>query len=393
MLYVGIDIAKNKHDCCILDSDGVVHFDNFQISNSSLGFSTLFANICNCLPQNDLKNVQIGLESTGIYGANLESFLFGKGISVVIFNPLATNLFRKAQTLRKTKTDKSDAIFLAKMLVSGDYKEHLPVSKQISEIKALTRHRHRLVSQQSVLKISINRILDIVFPEFADIVSSIHQKSSYALLLELPNTTAISTCHLTKLTNLLKSSSKGRYDKLKAIEIKQLATTSIGANSPAIALELQQTIRLICNIQAEIDIVDKHIKLAMTEVSSPIVTIPGIGNTLGAIIISEIGDISRFDTPAKLLAFAGLEPSTYQSGNFTATKTPMVKRGSTYLRWAILTATRLVAMRDVTFKAFLNKKRAEGKHYNVAISHAGKKLVRVIFHLLKTDTAFTSQSK
>jgi len=392
MLFVGIDVAKNKHDCCILDSDGVVHFDNFQILNSAQGFSTLFTNICGCVPQIESHNVQIGLESTGIYGSNLENFLFSKGFSVVIFNPLSTNLYRKSQTLRKTKTDKSDAMFLAKMLISGNYQAHLPESLQLSEIKAFTRHRHRLVKQQSILKISINRILDIVFPEFSSVVSSIHQKSSYALLLELPNTEAISTCHLTKLTNLLKDSSKGHYGKSKATQIKQLAARSIGLNSQAIALELQQTIRLIANIQAEIDIVEKHIKLAMTEVSSPITTIPGIGNVLGSIIVSEIGNIARFDTPAKLLAFAGMEPSTYQSGNFTATQTPMVKRGSTYLRWAILTAARLVAMRDLTFKNFLAKKRAEGKHYNVAISHVGKKLVRVIFQLLKTNVVFVSQA-
>jgi len=130
----------------------------------------------------------------------------------------------------------------------------------------------------------------------------------------------------------------------------------------------------------------------MEEIDSPILTIPGISYTLGAIIIAEIGDITNFDTPAKLLAFAGLEPSTYQSGNFTAGKTPMVKRGSSYLRWALLNAARLVAMRDETFKLYCQKKKSEGKHHFVVMSHVGKKLVRVVFQLLKTNNAFISQN-
>ena len=158
------------------------------------------------------------------------------------------------------------------------------------------------------------------------------------------------------------------------------------------AFELQQTIRIIQNIQTEIDILDRKLKEIVISLKTPLITIPGISFVLAAIILAEIGDIFRFDTPAKLLAFAGLEPSTYESGNFKANNTPMVKRGSTYLRWALLNASRLVAMRDKTFGDYLSKKRQEGKHYCVAISHVGKKLVRVIFHMLKNNRVFVPQS-
>ena len=130
----------------------------------------------------------------------------------------------------------------------------------------------------------------------------------------------------------------------------------------------------------------------MDELNTPLLTIPGIGYTLASIMLAEIGEIERFSTPAKLLAFAGMEPSTYQSGKFTASRTPMVKRGSTYLRWAVMQATRLVSMRDTTFSEYMNKKRSEGKHYSVAQSHIGKKLIRVIFYLLKNNVAFVPQN-
>lgn len=276
MLFIGIDVAKNKHDCCILSSDGGTLCNNLKIHNTSLGFNALLHTIQDyskgCLPQ----NVHIALEASGIYSLNIERFLRNQGFSLVVFNPLSTNLFRKAQTLRKTKTDKVDCFFLAKMLLSGDYQSLPQASNETVELKFLTRHRHRLIKQQTILKISINRILDIVFPELQSVVSSIHQKSSYALLLELSNPKAIASCHLTKLTNLLAKSSQGHYGRSKAEQIKQLATNSIGVSSPSVAFELQQTIRLISNIQAEIELLDKHINQIMAEINSPILSIPGV---------------------------------------------------------------------------------------------------------------------
>ncbi len=392
MLYVGIDVASQKHDCCIIDSDGVVLVNNFTFANTREGYDFLFDTIVSFLPNKKALDVRIGLESTGHYSNNLCSFLLSKNLNITVFNPLQVNLYRKAQSLRKTKTDKTDARFLAVMLFSDDSKSYTPISYQITELKSLVRHRFRLIALRSKLKVSVSRLVTILFPELHSAVWSIHQSSSYALLLEYPTAKAISECHLTKLTNLLHDNSRGKYGRDRAAQLRELASKSIGINSISVGFELQQTIRLIKNMQEEIDILDKHIKTVMKELNSPILTIPGISFTLGAIILAEVGDITNFQSPAKLLAYAGLEPSTYQSGNYTAGKTPMVKRGSTYLRWAFLNAARLVAMRDDTFKAYCQKKKAEGKHHFVVMSHVGKKLVRVVFQLLKTNTAFVSQT-
>ncbi len=388
MIYIGIDVAKAKHDCCIIDSTGVILNDSLRISNSREGFELLYSSILSVLPNNDISNVKIGLESTGHYSTNLQNFLYAKGFHLSILNPLATNLFRKAQTLRKTKTDKTDALVIAKMLFSDDTKSYSPVSYQIQELKSLTRHRYRLIGYRSRLKVSITRLIDIIFPELPKYVWSIHQVSVYALLSELPSPKEISNCHLTKLTNLLVKSTKGKYGRAKAIELKEAARSSIGTSTGSLSFELQQTIRLIQSVQTEIDALDKQIKDVVIEINSPLMSIPGISYTLASIILAEIGDIDRFTNPAKLLAFSGLDPSTYQSGKYNATHTPMVKRGSTYLRWAILTASRTVSMRNSTFGNYLAKKQSEGKHYYIAMSHVAKKLIRVIFYLLKTNTSF-----
>lgn len=391
MLFVGIDVAKSKHDCCIIDSDGVIITDSLRIPNTKEGFDTLYTSIISSLESSDFSNVKIGLESTGHYSTNITNYLYSKGFHITILNPLATSAFRKAGTLRKTKTDKCDAKVIATMLFSDESKSYSPSSYQIQELKSLTRHRYRMIGYRSKLKLSVTRLIDIIFPELPDFIWSIHQSSSYQLLLELPCPDEICKCHLTHLTNLISKASRGKYGREKAIQLRELAANSIGSSNRSLTFELQQTIRLIQSVQAEINTLDKQIKLVVDELNTPLMTIPGIGYTLAAIILAEIGDINNFSSPAKLLAFAGMDPSTYQSGKYNASKTPMVKRGSTYLRWAIMQAARLVSMRDTTFAAYMAKKRSEGKHFNVARSHVGKKLIRVIYSLLKNNTAFVPQ--
>ncbi len=389
MIFIGIDVAKAKHDCCIINSDGIV-LSGFSFNNDRQGFDKLTDEIKKVSHKKDNSDVKIGLESTGHYSTNITNYLMQKRLSVRIFNPLQVSLMRKAQTLRKTKTDKSDAKFLATLLFSEESKPYqLPVLT-VSELKILTRNRSRLIKMRSKYKLSISRLITILFPELPSAVWSVNQKSCYALLLEYPTANDISNAHLTKLTNLLSANSKGKYNREKALQIRELAETSIGLCSRATGFELQQTIRLIQNLNEEIAVLDREIKKIMLELNSPILSIPGIGFILGAIIISEIGNIKNFDSPNKLLKFAGLEPSVYESGNYKATKTPMVKRGSPYLRWALMQAARLVAYRDKTFRDYQDKKLAEGKHFFVAQSHVAKKLVRVLFSLLKNNQVFIS---
>ena len=387
MFLVGIDVAKDKHDCFICDSEGNVLKDVFTFSNDREGFNLLLS----FMPTSS-ENVKVGLEATGHYSLNLINFLIDNGYSPVVFNPLQINLFRKAHTLRKTKTDKIDAKLIALMLSSSDAKPHLDLSYHVMELKSLTRYRSRLKDQLARLKISLARIIEIVFPELEDCVYSINQKSTMALLHEFPSKELIANAHLTRLTNVLKDNSRGKYSKDKALEIRDVAINSIGTSSDASSFELVQTIDMINFYSSKIDELDAKIKDIMIELESPILSIPGISYNLGSIILAEIVDINRFDTPAQLQAFAGLDPATHQSGKFIATGVSMVKRGSPYLRWAILNASRLIDMRDPCFKDYYQRKRREGKHHFVALTHVAKKLIRVIFKLLKTNSQFSPQA-
>jgi transposase len=391
MIYVGIDVAKSKHSCCILNGDGGVCV-SFSFENDKAGFEKLMGEMLRFSDGNDLSNTKIGLESTGHYSTNLTNYLLQKRLSVKIFNPLVVSLKQKAESLRKTKTDKSDSKFLAQLLFADESRPYLPTVYPISELKTLTRNRHRLVGMRSKLKVSISRLITILFPELPSVVYSVNQKSMYALLLECPTAQVIADTHLTRLTKLLKANSAGKYGKEKALVIRALATDSIGLDSRAMGFELQQTIRLIQNLEAEIALLDAEIKTIMDALDSPVTSVPGIGYTLGAIILSEIGNIENFPGANQLLKFAGMEPSVHESGNYKARNTPMVKRGSPYLRWALFQAARLVAYRDKTFGDFAKKKLAEGKHFFVVQGHVAKKLVRTLFSLLKNNSSFIPQT-
>jgi transposase len=390
MIYVGIDVSKDKHDCFIISSEGEVLADVFTITNSKEGFERLLQTINTCTGIAGSK-IKVGLEATGHYSYNILGFLLDNGLPTYVVNPLHTNLYRKSQSLRKTKTDRVDARTIASMLMSNvSLKPYTSIAYHNSELKSLTRYRFDKVSERAKLKTSVTRLVNILFPELEKLLPTLHTASSYALLSELPSAKHIADVHLTHLTNLLHTASKGRYDRDKAIQIRNAARNSIGTYTPAKALELKHTIKLIKEFNNEIAEIESAIQSIMNKIDSPITTISGISLRMGAMIIAEIGDFNNFDSPDKILAFAGLSPSTYQSGQLSNCYAHMEKRGSRYLRYALFNATKFVCNWNPLFADYLAKKRSEGKHYNVAISHATKKLVRLIFALQKSGQPYSA---
>ena len=387
MIYVGIDVAKDKHDCFIVNSEGEVLYDVFTIQNNITGFEDLLFKI-KTAEQNPDK-VRVGLEATGHYSCNILGFLKNVGMQTIVINPLYTSLSRKSISLRKTKTDKVDARTIANMIMSDvSLKPYTDKLYHNEDLKSLTRYRFEKIQERAKLKTSVARLVCILFPELEKLVPSLHIASVYALLSEFPGAHQIASAHLTHLKTMLHDASRGHYGREKAVEIRDAARNSIGSKMPAKSLELKHTIQLIRELDAEIEEIEIEINSIMDEIHSPITTIPGIGTRMGAMILAEVGDFSNFDSADKILAYAGMSPSTYQSGQLTNCYAHMEKRGSRYLRYAIFNATKYVCIHDPAFAAYLAKKRAEGKHYNVAVSHAAKKLVRLIYAMERSGQPY-----
>ena len=299
MICVGIDVAKDKHDCFILSSEGEVLADVFTIQNNAEGFDTLLQTIRRCVCPGD--KIKVGLEATGHYSYNILGFLLDKGLDTYVINPLHTNLYRKSLSLRKTKTDRVDARTIAAMLMSDvDLKSYTDTAYHNEELKSLTRYRFDKVRERAKLKQSVSRLVTILFPELEKLVPSLHMASVYALLGEFPGAKQVAGAHLTHLKAVLYDASKGRYGRDMATTLREAARCSVGSVMPAKSVELQHTIRLIRELDAEIEDIEAAIQPMMDEMQSPITTIPGIGVRMGAMILAEIGDFSRFDSPDKI---------------------------------------------------------------------------------------------
>jgi transposase len=385
MIYVGIDIAKLNHFAVAISSDGEILIDPFKFTNDYDGFYLLLSKLAPL----DQNSIIIGLESTAHYGDNLVRFLLNKDFKVCVLNPIQTSNMRK-NNIRKTKTDKVDTLVIAKTLMVQDSPrlitmEHL----DYIELKELGRFRQKTVKQRTRLKIQLTSYLDQVFPELQYFFKSgLHQNAVYTLLKEAPTPNDIASMHMTHLAHILKHASHGHFNKDTARDLRVLAQKSVGINDSSLSIQITQTIEQIELLDSQLLNTELEIANIVTYLHSVIMTIPGIGVINGGMILGEIGDIHRFSSPGKLLAFAGLDPSVYQSGNFQAKKTRMSKRGSRVLRYALMNAAHNVVKNNATFRAYYDAKRAEGRtHYN-ALGHCAGKLVRVIWKMLTDEVEF-----
>lgn len=380
MNYVGIDIAKQTHYASIMNSDGEILAEPFSFSNDHAGFQKLLKHL-SAFAKDDLL---IGMESTAHYAENLTSFLFTRGFNICIINPIQTSTLRRSN-IRKTKTDSVDTYLIIKALSLNHFRLFTERDYDSFQLKNLCRFRQKLMKARTKVKIQLVTYVDLLFPELQYFFKSgIHGKACYELLKTQPNPDRIAKMHLTRLTNLLSKSSHGHFKQSHAVQLKELASQSVGIKNDTLSLQILQSIQQIEMYTVQLTEVETSIHKIMDKMDSVIKTIPGIGYLNGAMIIGEIGDISRFEKPCQLLAYAGLDPSVYQSGNFNASRTRMSKRGSKLLRYALINAAWQATLVNKTFKDYYDLKISQGRrHYN-ALGHVAHKLVRVI-HKMMTD--------
>ena len=387
MIIIGIDIGKNKHEATLIDEKGNIIGKSIKFENSTAGFNKLISSINNYNISND--KFVFSMEATGHYWLALFSKLVESDYNVQVINPIQTDACRKFY-IRETKNDSKDWFLIAQVTRFNGYsKTTLPDEVMIS-LKELTRFRTFLVDDISDYKRKATVVLDKIFPEYTQIFSDTFGKTSKEILTKYPLPKDILNEDLESLAKVLSTSSKGRLGYSKAEQLQNLAKESfcIKFATEALVMEIKSILSTIEHLQNQVSKLDEKIAVLLRSLGTTVETIPGIGPVLGAIIVSEIGDINRFSHASKLVAYAGIDPTVKQSGEFNATKNRMSKRGTPYLRRALWTASIVAAFNDPNLHEYYLKKKNEGKHHGTIIGAIARKLIYRIFIVLKDNIPY-----
>jgi transposase len=384
MFFCGIDVAKHEHAVLVVDDGGQVVQPAFSIDNSRAGFGELTTALTQIS-----EPVSVGLEATGHYWLTLYDHLTQQGYSVTVINPLQVAAYRRSG-IRKVKTDSTDAFWIADFLRIANLRptaQNLPVILQLRE---LSRFRFWLTHQIGDCKRKILCILDRVFPEYETLFSSVFLKSSRALLKEAVSAQEVADFDLAELTDLLHNASRGRFGQPKAEAIQNAARQSVGVGFlvDAVRVQMHCLLQQIDLLQEQVAQLDDALSELMDQIPEYITSIPGIGPTTGAAILGEIGDIHRFESLDKLVAYAGIDPTVYQTGQFQASQAHMSKRGSPYLRRALWISAIVAVRHDPDLQAFYQAKRKEGKHHGTVIGAICRKLLARIYVILKEQRPY-----
>lgn len=387
MYFVGIDISKYKHDCCIISAANQQVVSKFTFKNDKDGFSELLTSLHSLSSPEDIR---IGFESTAHYALNLELFLEKAHHSFMEVNPVLISEYKKSTTLRRTKTDRVDCESIARWLMTVEYKPHSKGFYHAYSLKSLTRLRDKLIRQRSFYLVKITNVLDHTFPEFKPFFNERFSKTALYLLENYGSAEKMARMN-TASYEKLRSLSRGKFSPQQFLALKALAANTVGVNNSIFDTELNSLLTLYKATAEQICILEAQIIELIEEVHPHYMSIPGIGPISAAVIYAEYGDISNFAKSSQMLAFAGLEPGVNDSGT-ESHGGRMVKRGSSQLRYVLMNCALPLIRFDMTFAAYYAKKRAEGKPHRVALSHVTKKLVRVIFALERQNTDFVAQA-
>ena len=386
MYFIGIDISKYKHDCCIISAADQKVVSKVTIKNNKTGFDELLT-IINSL--SNPEDIRIGFESTAHYALNLELFLENSLLTFMEVNPVLISEYKKSKTLRRTKTDSVDCESIARWLMTVEYKPHSKGFYHAYSLKSLTRLRDKLIRQRSFYLVKITNVLDHTFPEFKPFFNERLSKTALYLLENYGSAEKMARMNSASYEKL-RSLSRGKFSPQQFLRLKELAANTVGVNNSIFDVELNSLLSLYKSLVKEINTIEKEINKLIEEVHPHYMSVPGIGPLSAAVIYSEYGDISNFTNPGQMLAFAGIEPGINESGT-ESHGGKMVKRGSSQLRYTLINCCLPLIRFDMTFATYYAKKRGEGKPHRVAITHVAKKLIRVIYALERQDIDFNAQ--
>lgn len=390
MYIVGIDIGKNHHEASIVSPEGKQIGRSLRFATTHKGadslMSFIFKNIGNspCV---------FGMEATGHYWYPIYSFLKAKGYTIYVINPIQSDSLRKMY-IRQTKNDSIDSFLIAEVIRFGQFGTTSMADENILAMRQLCRYRDSVISSRTEIKLRIGTIMEQIFPEYEKQFSSLWVSTSMGILEKYLTPENIENAPIDELFEIIKDKSHNRLTRAKAISIKEAAADTFGIKiaQDAFSFQLKQLIDRMNFLDKQIEALDCQILEYYEKFDCYLHTIPGIGMIAAATILAEIGDINRFKSSSALVAFAGIDPTVRQSGEFNSTHNHMSKRGSPYLRHAIFLAATTCSFHNSPLNAYYKKKRDQGKHHLTATGAVARKLTTVIYAVLRDSKPYEPKS-
>ena len=390
MYIVGIDIGKKHHEASIVSPEGKQIGRSLRFATTHKGadslMSFIFKNIGNspCV---------FGMEATGHYWYPIYSFLKAKGYTIYVINPIQSDSLRKMY-IRQTKNDSIDSFLIAEVIRFGQFGTTSMADENILAMRQLCRYRDSVISSRTEIKLRIGTIMEQIFPEYEKQFSSLWVSTSMGILEKYLTPENIENAPIDELFEIIKDKSHNRLTRAKAISIKEAAADTFGIKiaQDAFSFQLKQLIDRMNFLDKQIEALDCQILEYYEKFDCYLHTIPGIGMIAAATILAEIGDISRFKNSSALVAFAGIDPTVRQSGEFSSTHNHMSKRGSPYLRHAIFLAATTCSFHNSPLNAYYKKKRDQGKHHLTATGAVARKLTSVIYAVLRDSKPYEPKS-
>ena len=390
MYIVGIDIGKNHHEASIVSPEGKQIGRSLRFATTHKGadslMSFIFKNIGNspCV---------FGMEATGHYWYPIYSFLKAKGYTICVINPIQSDSLRKMY-IRQTKNDSIDSFLIAEVIRFGQFGTTSMADENILAMRQLCRYRDSVISSRTEIKLRIGTIMEQIFPEYEKQFSSLWVSTSMGILEKYLTPENIENAPIDELFEIIKDKSHNRLTRAKAISIKEAAADTFGIKiaQDAFSFQLKQLIDRMNFLDKQIEALDIEIMKYYEQFDCYLHTIPRIGIVGAATILAEIGDISRFKNSSALVAFAGIDPTVRQSGEFNSTHNHMSKRGSPYLRHAIFLAATTCSFHNSPLNAYYKKKRDQGKHHLTATGAVARKLTTVIYAVLRDSKPYEPKS-
>ena len=386
MYIIGIDIGKNYHEASIVDSSGNLVGHSCRFSNTHKGAEKLMHHILNHIGNNACV---FGMEATGHYWYSIYSFLKSKGYTIYVINPIQSDSLRSLY-IRQTKNDSKDSFLIAQVIRFGQFSTTSLADENLLTMRQLCRYHDSVIASRTEIKLRIHTILEQVFPEYDKLFSSIWRNSAISVIEKYLLPESIANAPLEELFALSKEKSHNKLTIAKAIAVHDAAVDTFGIKiaQSAFAFQLKQLFERLNLLNKQLETLETEILSYYENFDCYLHTIPGVGEVAASSILAEIGDITRFRNSSALVAYAGIDPSVKQSGEFNSIHNHMSKRGSPYLRHAIFLAATTCVFHDSPLNAYYKKKREQGKHHLTAVGAVSNKLTSIIYAVLRDQSPY-----